>query len=146
MFCIPTYSCTQILETLYLQTFHTVHSDVNFWNLFFLFLRCDKYLTISDDQFHGVLLTLLTHYIHRGLKIKFRLCNEAMRTVSSAYLRLLILRPFIITPGISSMEPSIFSPYSEESSGEQTQACRTPFSMQNSSYDLSLTRTFADWE
>ena len=54
------------------------------------------------------------------------------KTVSCAYLRLLIFTPPIFIPFISSTSLNIFSMYRLNKFGDSTQPCRTPFCILNS--------------
>ena len=52
--------------------------------------------------------------------------DVAIRTVSSAYLRLLMLVPRIVIPVSHSTSPMMYSLYSENRSGDRTHPCLTP--------------------
>ena len=72
----------------------------------------------------------------------------AMRVVSSAYLRLLILLPAILIPACASSSPAflmMYSAYKLNKQGDNTQPWHTPFPILNQSIVLCLVLTVASW-
>ena len=72
----------------------------------------------------------------------------AIRVVSSAYLRLLILRPAIFIPACASSSPAslmMYSAYKLNKQGDNIQPWRTPFLIQNPSIVPCSVLTVASW-
>ena len=94
---------------------------------FFLLITVDFVLIMFISMPYGLLFSLTA--VSKACK---NIGPSASKTVSPAYLRLLIFTPPIFTPFISSTSLNIFSVYRLYKFGDSAQPCRTPFFILNS--------------
>ena len=95
---------------------------------------------------------VLSHLFH-SLSLSSRsslvlLCFLPLRMVSSAYLRLLIFLPAILTPACASSSPAfliMYSPCKLHKQGENIQPWRTPFPIWNQSVVSCLVLAVDSW-
>ena len=122
-----------------------------------------KFLTVSPSICHEVMGPAATSlsFLNVDFKPAFSLSSftfikrlfsssslSAIRVVSSAYLRLLILLPVIWIPACASSSLAfhmMYSAYKLNKQGDNIQPCRTPFPIWNQSIFPCLVLTVASW-
>ena len=125
-------SLSHFPSSVAMQPRYTILSTcwIGFPSTLILILGAGFFLLITIDF---VLIMFIS--MPYGLPFSFTAVSKACRnigpsaskTVSSAYLRLLIFTPPIFIPFISSTSLNIFSVYRLNKFGDSTQPCRTPF-------------------
>ena len=103
------------------------YTDTNFRRWLFLLITIDFVLIMFISMPYGLPFSFTA--VSKACR---NIGPSASKTVSSAYLRLLIFTPPIFIPFISSTSLNIFSVYRLNKFGDSTQPCRTPFFILNS--------------